>query len=108
MAGTRNRAEREALVEAAASAVAEQYAEIIPVPSFGMVFEGYFTGGAGASEFAPLYEVFRTREEIDQQSGNALIDPRINVGSECERSSPCRGGFSRGRIALAAPGLLKR
>ena len=47
MAGTRTRAEREALVEAAASAVAEQYAEIVPVPSFGMVFEGYFTGGAG-------------------------------------------------------------
>jgi hypothetical protein len=69
------RATRVALVQAAASAVADQFVEIIPLPAFGMVFDAYFTGGAGASEFAPLYEIFATAEEIELQSGNALIDP---------------------------------
>src|SRR3954453_3390664 len=72
------------LVQEAASAPAAQYDEIIPLPAYGMVFDAYFSGGAGAREFAPLYEVFRTREEIDRQTGNALIDPPFKAGPECE------------------------
>ena len=71
-------------MEAAASAVAEQYAEMIPTPAFGVVFDAYFDGGAGASQFTPLYEVFRTRQEIEDQPGNALLDPHLKVGAECE------------------------
>src|SRR3954466_6565977 len=79
-----NRANGEALVRAAASATADQYAAIIPLPAFGVVFDAYFSGGAGASEFAPLYEVFRTPEEIDRQTGNALLDPPFKAGPQCE------------------------
>lgn len=75
---------RVTLVREAAGATAAQYAEIIPLPAYGMVFDAYFSGGAGAREFAPLYEVFRTREEIEQQTGNALIDPPFKAGQECE------------------------
>ena len=80
----RTRTIRETLVNAAAIAVADHYVEVIPLPAFGMVFDAYFSGGAGASEFAPLYEVFRSDEEIEQQAGNALIEPPFKVGPECE------------------------
>ena len=69
---------------AAADAVAKQYADMITMPVFGVVFDAYFDGGAGASQFAPLYEVIRTREEIEERSGNALEDPHFKVGEECE------------------------
>jgi hypothetical protein len=36
------------------------------------------------SQFAPLYEVFRTRDEIEEQPGNALVDPHLEVGAECD------------------------
>jgi hypothetical protein len=42
---------------------------------FGVVFDAYFDGGAAASQLAPLYQVCRTREEIHEQPGNALVDP---------------------------------
>jgi len=71
-------------VAAAADAVAKQYADMITMPVFGVVFDAYFDGGAGASQFAPLYEVIRTREEIEERSGNALEDPHFKVGEECE------------------------
>ena len=63
MASNSKRVIRETLVQAAASAAAQRYAEIIPLPAYGMVFDAYFSGGAGAREFAPLYEVFRTRDD---------------------------------------------
>ena len=69
---------------AAADAVAKQYASLITLPVFGVVFDAYFDGGAGASQFAPLYEVVRTRDEIEERSGNALQDPGFEVGEECE------------------------
>jgi hypothetical protein len=84
MSSKGKRVSRENLVHAAASALASQYAEIIELPAFGLVFDAYFSGGAGAAEFAPLYEVFRTREEIDVQTGNRLLDPPFEAGPECE------------------------
>jgi hypothetical protein len=42
MASNSTRVIREALVQAAASATAERYAEIIPLPAYGMVFDAYF------------------------------------------------------------------
>jgi hypothetical protein len=83
MSRARNHETAEALVQAAAGAVAEQYVAVVPTPSFGLVFDAYFSGGAGASEFAPLYEVFRTEDEIHQQPGNALLDPPFKAGHEC-------------------------
>jgi hypothetical protein len=81
---SKRRAKLESLVDAAANAVADQYVEVVSLPAFGMVFDAYFSGGAGASEFVPLYEIFRSPEEIEQRTGNALIDPPFKAGPECE------------------------
>lgn len=61
---------------AAADAVAKQYAEKITMPVFGVAFDAYFDGETGASQLGPLYEVFRTRAEIQEQPGIALVDPQ--------------------------------
>jgi len=73
-----------ALVEAAAEAVAKEYAEMLTMPAVGVVLDAYFDGGAGASQFAPIYQVFRTQEELDEDAGNALETPDVQVGDECE------------------------
>jgi hypothetical protein len=71
-----SRLKSDALVAAAADAAAKQYAEKVTMPVFGVAFDAYFGGETGASQFAPLYEVFRTREEIQEQPGTALVDPQ--------------------------------
>jgi hypothetical protein len=82
--GLWNDREGGALVEAAADAVAEQYAEMIAMPAVGIVLDAYFDGGAGASQFAPLGQVFGTQEELEEDAGNALEVPHVRVGEECD------------------------